>query len=75
MLDLPRDITNLITLCKSRFEEVSPREVAGEETPLLCSILKAMSALCEAKWRLFKNQSAHRRAKEIEQLLDIIESD
>jgi len=75
MLDLPRDITNLITLCKSRFEEVSPREVAGEETPLLCSILKALSALCDAKWRIFKNQSAYRRVKEIGQLLHSIEND
>ena len=74
MLDLPRDITNLITLCKSRLEEVSPREVAGEETPLLCSILKSLAALCDAKWRIFKNQGAHRRVKEIEQLLNVIEN-
>lgn len=73
MLDLPRDISNLVMLCKSRLEEVSPQEVAGEETPLLCSILKALSALCDAKWRLFKNQSAHRRVKEIKELLNIIE--
>jgi hypothetical protein len=75
MLDLPRDISNLITLCRSRLEEVSPREVAGEETPLLCSILRALSALCDAKWRIFKNQSAHRRVKEIGELLSIIEGD
>ncbi len=73
MLDLPRDISNLVTLCTSRLEEVSPQEVAGDETPLLCSILKSLSALCDAKWRIFKNQSAHRRVKEIEELLSIIE--
>ena len=74
MLDLPRDISNLITLCKSRLEEVGPREVAGDETPMLCSILKALWALCDAKWRAFKNQSSHRRAKEIKELLDTIET-
>ena len=74
MLDLPRDISNLVMLCKSRLDETSPHEVAGEETPLLCSILKALSALCDAKWRIFKNQSAHRRVKEIEGLLSMIES-
>ena len=73
MLDLPRDISNLVTLCTSRLEEVSPQEVAGDETPLLCSILKSLSALCDAKWRIFKNQSAHRRVKEIEELLSTIE--
>jgi hypothetical protein len=73
MLDLPRDISNVITLCKSRLEEVSGPEVAGEETPLLCSILRAVSAICDAKWRIFKNQSAHRRVKEIEELLALIE--
>jgi len=72
MLELPRDITYLIKLCKSRLEEVSGPEVAGEETPLLCSILRAVSAICDAKWRIFKNQSAHRRVKEIEELLALI---
>jgi hypothetical protein len=74
MLDLPRDISNLVMLCNSRLEEVSPQEVAGDETPLLCSILKSLAALCDAKWRIFKNQSAHRRVKEIEELLSIIEA-
>ena len=74
MLDLPRDISNLITLCKSRLEEVGPREVAGDETPMLRSILMALWALCDAKWRIFKNQSSHRRAKEIKELLDTIET-
>jgi len=73
MLDLPRDISNLVMLCTSRLEEVSPHEVAGDETPLLCSILRSLSALCDAKWRIFKNQSAHRRVNEIEGLLSIIE--
>lgn len=73
MLDLPRDLSNLIKLCKSRLEEVGGSEVAGEETPLLCSILKAVSALCDAKWRIFKNQSAHRRVKELQELLALIE--
>jgi len=73
MLELPRDISNLIRLCKSRLEEVGGNEVAGEETPLLCSILRSLSALCDAKWRIFKNQSAHRRVNEIEGLLSIIE--
>ena len=73
MLDLPRDITNLIRLCKSRLEEVSGPEVAGEETPLLCSILRAVSAICDAKWLIFKNHSARRRVEEIEDLLGLIE--
>ena len=73
MLELPRDISNLVMLCKSRLDECSPGEVAGEETPLLCSILKALSALWDAKWRIFKNQTAHRRVKEIQELLSIIE--
>jgi hypothetical protein len=73
MLELPRDISNLIRLCKSRLEEVGGDEVAGEETPLLCSILKSVSAICDAKWRIFKNQGAQRRVKEIEELLVLIE--
>ncbi|MEN9846810.1 MAG: hypothetical protein RIS36_1957 [Pseudomonadota bacterium] len=73
MLDLPRDISNLITLCKSRLEEVVPQEVAGDETTMLCSILRSLRALCDAKWRIFKNHSSHRRSKEISELLAIIE--
>lgn len=73
MLDLPRDISNLITLCKSRLEEGSPHEVAGDETPLLCSILRSLHALCNAKWRIFMNQSSQRRAKEIEELLRVLD--
>jgi hypothetical protein len=72
MLDLPRDISKLVALCTSRLEEVSPQEVAGDETPLLCPILRTLSALCDAKWRIFKNQGAHRRTKEINTLLNII---
>ena len=75
MLDLPRDITNLIVLCKSRLDEDSGDQVAGEETPLLCSILKAVSDICDAKWRIFKNQSAHRRVSEIAELLNLIEGE
>ncbi len=73
MLDLPRDISSVVTLCKSRLEEVNPHEVAGDDTPLLCSILRSLDALCDAKWRIFKNQSSHRRANEIRELLKIIE--
>ena len=73
MLDLPRDISNLVKLCRSRLEEVGGSEVAGEETPLLCSILKAVSAICDAKWHIFKNQSAHRRVKELQELLALID--
>lgn len=73
MLELLRDTSNLVTLCRSRLQEVSPLEVAGEETPLLCSILKSLSALCDAKWRIFKNQSSRRRVKEIQELLVAID--
>lgn len=73
MIDLPRDITNLIILCKSRLDEDSSHQVAGEETPLLCSILNAVAAICDAKWRIFKNHSAQRRVQEIENLLGLIQ--
>ena len=74
MLELPRDISNLIKLCKSRLEEVGGNEVAGDETPLLCSILKVVSAICDAKWRIFQNQSARRRVAEIQELLTLIDT-
>jgi hypothetical protein len=74
MLDLPRDISNLVMLCKSRLEETSPHEVAGEETPLLSSILRSLADLCDAKWRIFQNQGARRRANEINALLSMFET-
>lgn len=75
ILGLPRDLGNLCVLCRSRLEEDSSRQVAGEETPLLCSILRNISSLCDAKWRIFRNQSAYRRTEEIGELLRLIEGE
>jgi len=73
ILGLPRDLSNLFILCKSGIGEDSCHQVAGEETPLLCSILRNISSLCDAKWRLFQNQAARRRVEEIKDLLKKIE--
>ena len=69
ILGLPRDLSHLFLLCRSRLDEDSDHQVAGEETPLLLSILRNISSLCDAKWRLFKNQAARRRVQEIQDLL------
>jgi hypothetical protein len=47
--------------------------VAGEETPLVCSILRVIAGIFEAKWRIFQNQAAQRRAQELAELIKEIE--
>jgi hypothetical protein len=69
MLGLPRDISNLLTLLRSRLAEGSAEEVAGEETPLVADILKTIAAICECKWKIFKNHAAQKRAAEIHEFL------
>ncbi len=73
MLDLPRDLSSLVLLLKSRFEEEDRDLVAGEETPLVCSILRVIAGIFEAKWRIFQNQAAQRRAQELAELIKEIE--
>ena len=73
ILGFPRDIPSLITLLKSQLEHDSPRFVAGDETPLLRSILQVLQRLSQAKWRLFTNHAAHRRARQIGELIRAIE--
>ena len=73
ILGLPRDIHNLIPICESRLEEDSSGQVAGEETPILCDILRSISAISAAKARIFRNQAAERRVQEISDLLAKIE--
>lgn len=65
ILGLPRDISNLLALLKSRFEDGQGSEVAGEETVVVCSILQVIAGIFECKWRIFKNHGAQRRALEI----------
>ena len=73
ILGLPRDIHNLIPICLSRLEDDSTGQVAGEETPILCGILRTISAISASKARIFRNQAAERRVKEIASLLEKIE--
>jgi hypothetical protein len=70
MLGLPRDIGNLLKLLESRLEESHGAEVAGEETAKVCEILETIAEMFECKWRLFKNNSAQNRAREIREFLD-----
>jgi hypothetical protein len=74
MLGLPRDLTNLVTLLNSRLDEGTSGEVAGEETEIVCDILKNVVDLCESKWRVFKNHASQRRAAELRALVEEIES-
>ena len=73
ILGLPRDLHNLIPLCTSRLDEDNSGQVAGEETPILCDILRNIKAICEAKWRIFNNEGAEQRVLEINTLLERIE--
>lgn len=73
ILGLPRDIHNLIPICLSRLEDDSTGQVAGEETPVLCEILRTISAISASKAHIFRNQAAERRVKEIAALLERIE--
>ncbi len=72
MLNLPRDLTGLVVLCQSRLEESEDGQVAGEETPLVITILKVIAAIFDAKWRIFQNQAARRRAQELGELISLI---
>lgn len=69
LLGLPRDLSHLLTLLRSRLDEGQGTEVAGEETPLVCSILEVIAGICESKWRIFKNYGAQRRAIEIREFV------
>lgn len=73
ILGLPRDIHNVIPVCLSRLDEDSSGQVAGEETPILCDILRTISAISASKARIFHNQAAARRVQEIADLLGKIE--
>jgi hypothetical protein len=74
MLGLPRDLTNLVTLLNGRLNEDGSGEVAGEETTMVCEILKNVVDLCESKWRVFKNHASQRRSAELRTLVGEIES-
>jgi hypothetical protein len=74
MLGLPRDLTGLVTLLRSRLDEGTSGEVAGEETSIVCDILKTIADLCDSKWRVFKNHASQRRAAEIRDLIHEIET-
>lgn len=74
MLGLPRDLTNLTTLLRSRLDEGDSGEVAGEETNIICEILTSIADLCDSKWRIFKNHASQRRAAELRHLIREIEA-
>jgi hypothetical protein len=74
MLGLPRDLTHLITLLRSRLDEGSSGEVAGEETDIVCEIMTSVANLCDSKWRVFKNHASQRRARELRSLIEEIEA-
>jgi hypothetical protein len=61
MLGLPREINATLDLLKDGDRSLWN----SEERELLCEILTVISELCECKWRIFKNQAAHRRQLEI----------
>jgi hypothetical protein len=69
MLDLPRDLSNLLTILKARFEEASADEVVGEETPIVKNILSAIAEICDCKWRIFRNHASQRRAQELQDFI------
>ncbi len=73
ILGLPRDVSNLLTLLRSRFEEDSSGDIAGEETHIVCDILSAIASICDCKWKIFKNHAAQRRSHEINEFLQVIE--
>ena len=64
---------NLIPLCTNRLGEDDSGQVVGEETPILCDILRNIKAICDAKWRIFQNEGAEQRVLEINTLLERIQ--
>lgn len=73
ILGFPRDVHNVIPICQSRLEEDSSGQVAGEETPILCGILRVIASISASKARIFRNQGAEKRVKEVLDLLAAIE--
>ncbi len=73
ILGFPRDVHNVIPICVSRLDEDSSGQVAGEETPILCDILRVIASISASKARIFKNQGAEKRVKEVLDLLAKIE--
>ncbi len=69
MLDLPRDLANLLTILKARLDESSADEVVGEETPIVKNILTAIAEICDCKWRIFRNHASQRRAQELQDFI------
>lgn len=73
ILGFPRDIHNVIPICLSRLDEDSSGQVAGEETPILCDILRIVATISASKARIFNNQGAARRIKEVLDLVAKVE--
>lgn len=73
ILGFPRDVHNVIPICLSRLDEDSSGQVAGEETQILCEILKVIATISASKARMFNNQGAARRVKEVLDLVAKIE--
>jgi hypothetical protein len=63
MLGLPREIDATLAVLDAGAESTSDSDKRG----LVCDILMVIAELCDCKWRIFKNQAAHRREQDIVQ--------
>lgn len=72
ILGLPRDLTNVVTILQESIQGDNADEVLGEETPIVRDILDSIAAICESKWRIFKNHAAQRRASELRDCIEKI---
>ena len=74
IVGLPRGIAECANVLREGLREHSPSELLGEETPLIVSILDAISKGLHMKWTLFNNHSAGRRSEQLDELCEILES-
>ena len=74
IVGLPRGIAECANVLREGLREHSPSELLGEETPLIVSILDAISRGLHMKWTLFNNHSAGRRSDQLDELCEILES-
>lgn len=63
MLGLPREIDAVLAI----LDKSAPSGLDNDKRSLVCEILMVIAELCDCKWRIFKNQAAHRREQDIVQ--------
>ncbi len=74
IMGLPSGIFECVGLIEEALPQHHPRELFGEDGPLLISTLDAISRGLYAKWKLFNNSTAGRRSEQLDNLCDTLEA-